>query len=313
MDDDTLASFLVKYADDPAIPNKVLPILGSDPNTAARFLTEHTDEVVGLVARYGDDGFQALANYEDQAIDLFKEFGEQDLGPYLRSVIADTVVDLEKTHVTLTHGFEVQHLMQDVAQEMQEAPMNIHISGKWADTPDEKAIREAAAAKADNLFAGYLKNENLLPEDVWAVLQDVRQNPGKYGIDPDDLDALDKEIKEIKKFAAQREVAKEYTDLNWPQVKRSTGQPEVDVFIDIDDWKEINEDLQERIERELKRIFGLPDMLPDGRSTIDFYQKIDPPLWMEFLSDIDPRKTIPPGSISLLSGGTVVHQLLGGL
>ena len=298
VDDKTLTNFLVKYADDSATSNNVLTILGKDPTKSAELLNRYGDDAVELVGRYGDDGFQALVKYKDQAVDLLKKHGDKELGPYLKSVTDPVkVVDLEKTPVTLIHGFEVSDLARPQAYDV-----DIYISGKWADTPAEKALREEAWGKALSKMDDYFNDESLLPEDVRNILQDVRKNPGKYNIEPG---KLDEEIEEIKKFAAQREVAKEYTDLNWPQVKRSTGASEVDVFIDIDEWNRLTEAQQKEIGDELMDIFGV--------GKVDFYQEIKRPLWMELLSDLDPAKTIPPGSIGFLSDGTIIHQLLGGL
>ena len=308
VDDKTLTNFLVKYADDPATSNNVLTILGKDPAKSAELLNRYGDDAVEMVAHYGDDGVEALSVFGVEARDLFQRFGDDELlGPYLRSVTADPkmaarLADLKNTvppGMSLSQGFEVRRMMEEVG-----GGFDLHITGRWSNTPAEKVIRNEAAGKADELLAKFLRGETPLPEDVQDVIQDLRNNPGKYDVLPKDVED---EVRSIMSFTSKREVTKQYENLAWPQAKVSTGDIEVDVLIDVDVWNSMGSKVQDAIRDGLAEIFNVPP------NKVDFYQRIAPPLWESLLSSRNPGKDIPPGSISFLSDGTVIKPLLGGL
>jgi hypothetical protein len=149
-----------------------------------------------------------------------------------------------------------------------------------------------------------------LPEYVAEVLQDMRVNYQDYGLSQAELNGA---IEEAEKFAAQRHISAQYDNLDWFQVKASSGGPEVDVFIDIVDWNDLSPSDRDTIEEVLTTLFNVTQ---DPEFVVDFYQNINPEAWKVALYTadpweyIDPATRLPPGSVSLLSDGTIVHDLL---
>ncbi|MBI4760626.1 MAG: hypothetical protein ACOYYF_07470 [Chloroflexota bacterium] len=88
--------------------------------------------------------------------------------------------------------------------------------------------------------------------------------------------------------------------INPHQVKVSSKQPEVDVFISKGLWDALSPEQQNYIRKRLN-IFNETN---SSRFTVDFYQEIQEilPGWP------DPRINVPPGSITFNPDGTIIHQ-----
>lgn len=106
---------------------------------------------------------------------------------------------------------------------------------------------------------------------------------------------------------AQREIGETY-GLDWYQVKVSSGKPEVDAFIPQSQWAKLNETQQTALRELVGHTFELPT------ADVDFYQFLPRPgeEWKIPVSGVNPKTTVPRGSVGFLSGGTVEHSLLGG-
>jgi len=146
-----------------------------------------------------------------------------------------------------------------------EIDVPIVITGRLADTPAEKAVREEDVAEMDRLI--------------------------KLGVDPEEaiLQAADA------------------FHIDPHQVKKSTGDPEVDVFIPKNIWDTFSTEKKEEVRQSLIDIFNpldSPNYRPDFK--VDFYQDIEDrlPGWP------DPSTNIPPGSIIFGPDGMVTHETL---
>lgn len=89
--------------------------------------------------------------------------------------------------------------------------------------------------------------------------------------------------------------------INPHQVKVSSGDPEVDVFIPKDAWDALSSEQQNLIRQRLE-VFNPDD---DPRFKVDFYQNLS--LEKIELGWSDPRINVPPGSIIFNPDGTVIH------
>ncbi len=196
----------------------------------------HGDDVVGLVGRFGMEGAELLAEHQDDAI------------RYL-----DNVADIDLANLNLEQGYVVSELAQEL-------DIPITITGRWADTPAEAALRKQAAEDLQTLI------EQGIDLDLAKV-----QIGRKYGIDPH-------------------------------QVKISSGDPEIDIFIPKEAWDALLPEQQDLIRQRLG-IFN-PDN--DSRFKVDFYQNL--PLEKVELGWPDPRINVPPGSIIFNPDGTVIHE-----
>ena len=106
----------------------------------------------------------------------------------------------------------------------------------------------------------------------------------------------------IDENAAIIQVAQAF-GINPHQVKKSTGGPEVDVFISKDIWDTFSTEKKNALREELIRIFNVNNH-PDFE--VDFYQDIEKriPGWP------DPSTNIPPGSIIFNPDGTIIHDTI---
>lgn len=181
----------------------------------------------------------------------------------------DEISDLDMAKVDLPKGLSVTNKAQELG-------VDIRVTGAWSDTAAEKALREDA-------FGVAKKRALELAEERGLIID---------GEVPDEV--LDDLIEEVKPAVADEFGIDTY------QVKVSTGDPEVDVFIPDKQWAGLSRAQKNDLTDELIRVFDVED--------VDYYQ-INPPK----LGYPDPKTRIPPGSIHFGPDGAVTHDLLGGL
>ncbi len=137
------------------------------------------DEVAALVRRFGNDGAELLARHQDDAVEfLTRHLDEADsVAGYARHV-----VDVDLANMSLEQGYVVSRMAQ-------EYNIPITITGRWADTPAEAALRKQAAAELETLTA---QGINL---DLARV-----QIGKKYGIDPYQVKVSSGRLDEVDVF-----------------------------------------------------------------------------------------------------------------
>jgi hypothetical protein len=296
VNDKALNDILVKYVDDVPTSNQVLAIFGANPAKSAELLGKYGDDAIEMTGRYGDDGFEALSKYEDEAIKLLNEYGDEstELGFFLNKV---KNVDFEKLRdISLAQAFNLHRVSQGGVTNGNK--ISLHIAGRLADTEAEKVVRKTAAWEFESLRDGYIK---------WGV---------PY---PPELEKTIKEVSERYPHVSEEDIITLWTQMDvgrkhgidWYQVKISSGWREVDVFIPINEWEKLGKEAQKAIRKEIGSAFNITN-IEEG---VDFYQLLPKAgeEWKVIVTGIDPKTRVPSGTVDFLSGGTIEHNLLGGL
>ncbi len=180
----------------------------------------------------------------------------------------DEAADVSLANLDTVQGLRVSGLAQDFG-------VDIHVAGRWADTPAEKALREQAYEVAEERAIRLAEHRGLPLErsTIDGLIDEVRpQVASEFGIDP-------------------------------YQVKKSGEGPEIDVFIPDDQWRALSGEEQESLRKFLAETFEV-----DPEEGVDFYQILDPRSGYP-----DPKTNVPPGSIHFGPDGAIEHQLLGNL
>jgi hypothetical protein len=137
------------------------------------------DDVARLVKRFGNEGAELLASHQDEAVEFLHRHQDeaQTVTRYVKNV-----VDVELAQINLERGYVVSKLAQEVN-------VPITITGRWADTPAEAALRRQAAEEWKILVS-----QGIDPD--FAKVQ-IGQ---KYGIDPQQVKASSNRLDEIDVF-----------------------------------------------------------------------------------------------------------------
>lgn len=258
----------------------------------------NSDDFVALLTKYAsnpDDlthvksvfnGLEkVIANpkYKAQAIDLAKSASEVDipkLGKYF-----DEISSIDLALVEIRQGFEASKIAQT-------ENVNIYIAGRLADTPEEKLFRENVAYEANYILSLYKDGNTPLPE--WARQFDNEAIFAANNVTRHDF----LEFVAQYETSAYYQVAKGY-NIEWYQVKVSTGELEVDAFIEGIGQNEVQ---IQTFKDFLVPAFDVPKA--------DIYNEKKYLPWMEDRQTSIPWANVPAGSIKFGADGSILHELL---
>ena len=322
-----LAGWLTKYADEPEKITTLVRALGDpDPKIVQRatdVISRYGDEATDLVARYGSDGRDALAKmgtlHGEELISLAKTYGdvpgesevfESFVGQLGRMEIVAGIPQLPLPPlVKPSQAYELSKTAQGLAGL---PPLNTTIGGRFADTFDDIAVRAAAWREANDMIIHYM---DVPLEDFVRDLPQSASDYAKLG---------KKQREEVATFLAQIEVAPKH-DILWPQVKVSSGKPEVDAFIPKTEWAQLTIQQQIEIRTKIADIFGIPydvstqEGIDALTESIDMYQDIRVADWMQDIarqkgiSLPNPGTTFPNGAVRFYHSGEILHPPITGV
>ncbi|GAB4465982.1 MAG: hypothetical protein Kow0070_28690 [Anaerolineales bacterium] len=123
----------------------------------------HGDDVAQLVGRFGMEGAKLLAKHQDDGVEfLGRHLDEaEDVSRYVSNV-----VEVDLANLNLEQGYVVSRTAQEL-------DVPIAITGRWADTPEEAAMRAQSVTRMEELMTA-----GILPEDA------IMQAANEFGINP---------------------------------------------------------------------------------------------------------------------------------
>lgn len=295
---DFLGTLYARYVNKPGRAQTLFESFGHADN-AVELFAKYLDDVFMVTSRYGDEGVAALSkpsllypatrfNPAGDVRDFGPEFVEflrgmpdtEEADALIRSYL--NAVNQSGGGLALIRANEGYEIVQIAGK----YDVDLYIAGRLSDTVGEVRIRGQAYD---------------------ALMEYVLPIARRDGI-PIPLDIYDSAAEKLPEYAAWADlldrnrpfVAADF-HINPHQVKISSGTPECDAFIHIDQWSGLAPSQRAGITADLQRVFGL--------SNIDFYQLLSP---KPYAGWPDPLRNIPTGSIQFTPYGEILHVLFGG-